>query len=416
MNLSACLFQEMRHRPFGWLLALLALAMATACVVSVVGIIRAHDAETEAQLAALHADTAERMKALNNEARLFSKSLGFNTLVLPKAQDLGRFWGNDASDHFLPESVAATLGAGEMATLNHLLPMLRQRIDWPAYGGTAVLIGIRGQIYIKNPAKQQPIQEEIQPGTIVLGHSLAQGLGATPGSSVTLRERPFTVARVVPAKGNADDISALVHLDDLQELLDKDGQLSGILALSCDCAGGEPEPIQLELDQLADGLQVSIMTVRANARQRARQNIRATASAQIEEVAQRQASLRAQLTTVGSAIGALVAMGAALFVFTLSLVNARERRGEIAILRAIGCSRLWVLQLFLWKAGLLGLLAGLIGVAAGALIAQQILGGTTNITTALLALIGCTATAKLATVIPALSAATTDPATVLNQE
>ena len=68
------------------------------------------------------------MAEQREEARVFTKSLGFNILLLPAAQDPGEFHVRDASRHFFTSEEVRTLGDARLTTLNHLLPVLRQRI------------------------------------------------------------------------------------------------------------------------------------------------------------------------------------------------------------------------------------------------------------------------------------------------
>jgi len=409
--------REMLHRPLGWVLGTLAVAAAVACVLLVSGLLRGHDAETRTLVLQLEGRASERMKALNNEARIFSKNLGFNILLLPAEQDLGRFWANNQSDVFFDQSVAEQLAAAQLDNLNHLLPVLRHRIEWPIYDGDVVLVGIRGEIYIKNPLKQKPMEQAIEPGRMLPGSTVAERLGLQAGDRVELAGKAFQVERVLEKKGNQDDISILMNLDDVQAIVERPGQISGIMALSCVCAGGRVEPIQQELAQHVSGIQVVEFTIRAQARKRARESIQDAARAEIKDIQGSRDTLRAQLNRFGTALAIVVGVLAAILVFALSLANARERRGEVAMLRAIGLSTWRILVLFEWKAGLIGLVGGLLGCCIGlGLIRFALAPQALPIWQAVAVVVAAIAVTKLAAFLPAVLAARTDPATVLSEE
>ena len=65
--------------------------------------------------------------------------------------------------------------------------------------------------------------------------------------------RSFTVERLIEQRGDEDDISILLNLDDAQRALRREGKVSGILALSCTCAEGRGERIREELSGVLPG-------------------------------------------------------------------------------------------------------------------------------------------------------------------
>lgn len=418
MKLRYLFLRELQFRPIGFVLAVLAVAAAAACPVGVWGFLAAHDRETDALVAELESRASARMARLRDDARVFSKSLGFNILVLPQAQDAGLLFTENRSRHYLLPDQVAALGGAKLAYLNHLLPMLRHRVAWDAYGGDVVLVGVEGEIYIKAPKFQKPIKERLEAGGLRVGHAIAQRRQLEEGASVTLLGEEFSVRGVLPQKGNIDDASILMNLGDVQRLTGLAGKVSGLLALSCNCAAGDKAPIEKELREIVPGLQVVEFTVRAKARQQAREAIGAGTREEMDDIRTSRAALRDELAAFAGILVTLAATVAAVVLVVLSVMNVRERRTEGAMLRALGLGTGRLLALFLGKTLLSGLCGGVLGVCAGVWIGEAVFGTGRSVSLLFGAGVVAAATvlAVLATVAPAVHAARSDPAMILNQE
>jgi ABC-type lipoprotein release transport system permease subunit len=303
--------------------------------------------------------------------------------------------------------------------LNHLLPILRQRVRWEAYGGEVVIVGIEGEIYIKSPRKQAPIEEAIAPGQVHLGDAVRRRLNAAEGRPVDLLGTRFVVRRLLPPNGTADDVAVLMNLGDAQRLLGRADQVGGIMALSCDCAAGDLEPIRRDVQRVLPGAQVVEFAVRARARQQARMAAAQTSRAEIDDVRASRDAVRIQLAVFARALVTLVAVSSMLLLAALATANARERRGEVAIWRALGLSTVNVLALFLVRGGLTGALGGVLGTGVGVLTARVAAGVPPRELPPML-LAGAAAlalaVAVLATLLPAWYASRQDPAPILNEE
>ena len=419
MNLRHCLLREMALRPMGWVLGIIALAAASGCILGSMALLHKHDSQSTRLISELQQRAQVRMDDLNREARTFSKNLGFNTLLLPKEQDLGRFWENNRSDVFLSSALSAQLANADLATLNHLLPVLRHRHDWDLLKGTVNIVGIEGEIYIKNPAKQQALEQHIGSSKLVLGYGIAAQLDKQPGDNVRLFDQDFTVFRVMEKKGNADDYSMLMNLGDLQKALDLPGRISGLMALSCECAGDGTELIEQELrQQKISGLQVVGFTVRSRVRMRARQVIQEAANAEKHDIAQSRKALRAEVHTFAFILISLVSIAAAVLVFVMTVTNARERRSEVGILRAHGISRRQIALLFMGKAVITGLVGGLLGTAIGAVCLHWKTASLTSLGSEPFFWVVAVSVgiSIIASALPSFIAASTSPSTILNQD
>ena len=358
------------------------------------------------------------MAALQDEARKFSKNLGFNCMLLPPGQNLGQLYADGRSEHFFDEEEVTALADARLETLNHLRPVLRERIGWPEQNRDIILVGVRGEVYIKAPRWQKPIEEAIKPDRAHVGHALAGELGLQPGAKLTFRDRTLTVGHILPQAGNEDDITLRVSLETAQELLNHPGKVSAVLALMCNCADGDPDIVRRETEKFIAGIQVVDFTVRVRARQTARSAIAKGTEAELEDIKTSRAELRGQIAAFAKLLTALVSTAAVLLLGVLTLNNARQRRAEVAMLTALGLSAKRILGLFLAKALLIGVVGGvmgcLIGIIGTRLMAGQ--GATVDPPFAVIVLAFSVGLAVLASLIPAAAAAKQDPAGILNQE
>ncbi len=410
--------KELRYRPGGLLLGVVAATAVAACIVCARGFLAGHDAETAALVGALEERAAARMAQLRDDARVFSKSLGFNILLLPEQQDAGALYAENRSTHFFTQEQAAALGRARFATLNHLLPILRHRVHWDAYGGDVVLVGVEGEIYIKAPSFQKPIEERIEPGTAHVGDAIARRLGLKPDDRFEMLGETFLVGRIQPQSATVDDISLLMNLGDVQRLSGSHGKVTGVLALSCNCAAGDLDPIRQEVGGVLSGVQVVEFTVRARARERARSAIAEQTRAEMEDLKASRTALRKQVGHFAGLIVALVMAGAAVFLAVLTSVGVRERRVEMAMLRALGLSSSAVVGLVLSRSVLTGVAGGVLGCVVGWMAVRIVTGAAVVVATGFMLAVVCAAllVALAAAMGPAWRAARTDPALILNQE
>lgn len=420
MKLSLLLTAELKYRRMTSAVACMAVWIAAACVCGALLTLKAYDLQTDAEVNALQERAHDRMASLENEARLFAKSLGFNIFVYNSNQDLAEFYSSDTSTHFLSMQQAQALADSDFEFLNHLLPILRERYTWEEQSRSVIIGGIQGEIYIKQQW-QEPMEVELRPGEVQLGYDLSHELQISSGETIRIGGRAFQVTTVRNRLGTKDDITIFMNLSDAQELLKRPGQISGILALSCNCEAGDVEPIRRGLSKIIPDADVVEFTVRAKAREQARKAIAETAAKELKDIQTSRANLRKTLSGFSMLFSGFITLVSIFLLLFLYGNNVRERKSEVAILRALGVSAASIHSLFMAKALILafaGSIAGCVtGILAAALFSPQIRSvpvTTLLATAAAIVLVSCFSS-LLACWWPARSAASRDPGLVLNE-
>ncbi len=420
MNLLTLFFSELKYRWRGSLIAACAVAVAVISVTTVLHLLSDFDTQTQGKVLALQERSQVRMDALENEARVFAKSLGFNILVYHEGQDLATFHAHDVNTHYLTTEQAQKLADANFPLLNHLLPFLRHRYALPAFDGEVIIAGIEGEIYIKRKF-QAPLEVRVEPGQVQLGSSVASKLDKKIGDSIQVDDKFYQVTHLRDQLGTKDDIMIFMNLGDAQRLLGLPGKLSGILALSCDCAAGDMVPIRKELKKLIPNADVVEFAIQARARERARRAIKQAAQAEISDILTARMELRSQLNQFSLLFAGVIVGASALLLIFLYSHNVKERRHEIAILRTLGV-RLWkIVLIFVAKSFLLALFGSVGGYFGGLALSRQLTRAAHGVipfdSLLLLILFAVSASVSIvASLIPVFVAAQREPGFVLNEE
>jgi ABC-type lipoprotein release transport system permease subunit len=421
------LIKEILCRRLNFALGVLAVTIAVAVLTGAVELLKCHDLRTQQILADKEKQTQEKMAVLRDEMRKATLKLSFNLVILPKEQNLRDWYMKDYSDYYMPEEYVTRLTASGIVVIQHILPILQQKVAWPEKKRSIILVGTRGEVPHLDGAEKKPLLEPVPPGTIVLGSELHKSLGLKPGDSVKMFDRDFTVHKCYDQRGSKDDITAWIHLKEAQEILDKKGTINAIMALECLCEGVD-ELLPLVRSEIAEVLpdtQVIEFGSQALARFEARTKVGEEANALLEQEKQSRERMRAERERFAAIIVPVVMVGCAVWIAVLGFSNVRDRRSEIGILRAMGFRSGQVMMLFLSKSlamGLLGAVIGsFIGVFSGGRLATLIDGGSETAASCgfagagiiLLAVGAAAALTVTAGWIPASIAAAQDPAEIL---
>lgn len=425
MNLSRLVFREIRHRKPSFALGVLSVSVAVAFLVASLAILQKHDARTEQIIAAKAVEIEQQMAKLEDDYRKVMLKMGFNVMILPKDQNLSDLYADDFASKYMPEEYATRLAKSRVATINHLLPSLQQKVKWPEYQRTVLLMGVRGEVYLQS-AQQKPLLDAAAPGTMILGQELARSFPLKVGDKTKLMGREFTVAKINPERGNKDDITVWINLAEAQELLDKRGLINGILALDCTCDTVDRlARIRSEIARILPDTQIIEYASQALTRAEARQRAATEAQTSIQREKEGRAKLRREREALAAVLVPVVVVGSAVWIGLLALANVRDRRGEIGILRALGLQTRQILLIFLGKAVVIGLGGAAFGYLVGRTIGAlwRDAPGATPLHVAFVdplllvaVLVAAPLLAALASWLPAMSATQQDPAVVLREE
>ncbi len=419
MTLHRLILREIRHRKVNFALSVLGAAVAVAAVLSMVGALRAYDRETEAVIDEMEVATKAEMTKLEDEIRKSMKGLGFNLFIFPEGQDLSEVYAEGFASKTMPEEYVTRLAESGVVTVNHLLPSLTKKLEWPERKRTVILIGVRGEVPIAHRSPKAPLIDPVEPGHLVMGYELHRSLGLKKGDKVTFMEREFIIDDTYEARGSKDDITLWMNLGECQEMLGMKGQINAIQALECNCATvdrlGE---IRAELGEILPRTQIIETQSTALARAEARNQAAATSRAQIEAKKEQRARLRAEREKLAGWLLPVATLVSMIWIGLLAFINVRERLPEIGILRAIGVRGRTILGAFLGRAVLAGVVGGVIGVFIAKVVKLPSVDSGPIIESGewIAAIVAAPLLAALAAWLPSLAAAQRDPAEVLRHD
>jgi putative ABC transport system permease protein len=373
MNIWKIIRRELKHKKTGFITGILSLMVATSGFVGTYILLRGDELATEHMFVQKERELREEMLQLEDDYRIIMRNMGYNVLILNKDQSIPELEKNGYASTYLDYDDAWVVAESGIKTLNHLMPVLQQKIFWKERGRDIYLTGIPGQVPVySKPGHltadyeyRSPIMERVPEGKADLGEEVAVSLNLRPGDKISIMEEGFEVNRIYARRGTRDDMTVWVPLDDAQRILKRPGKINGILALECVCAIEELGQLRQEMSEILPHAQVfefsSLIAARADVRLRASRLHEEMVTAEMMH----QIEMRKEKERLATILVALLIAGASIWIFVLILNNVRERKHEIGILRAIGFSRFQVLQIFLGKSVVMGIIAGVAGCLLG---------------------------------------------------
>ncbi len=434
MDIWSLILGEIRYRKTGFFIGLACVVAAIGSLVGALTLLKTHEARTEAILAERERETRVEMDRLENDYRRIMRELGHNVMILHEDQSRARLRSLGHPDTYMPEEYVYRLAEGRIETLNHLHPVLQERVTWPEQDLEIILTGTPGQVPVSHltrfltddgQAYRNPLVETVPEGALEIGHAVARDLGLRPGDTVTLMGEDFEIHRIHPPQGTHDDIMVWANLEKVQRWLDKEDRINAIFALECICDIDGLGAITEEVGNILPDVQVlefsSLVIARGEARKRAEEEARRAVAAEIRH----RSEIGEERRAFAAILVPLVLLASGVWVFFLVLANVRERAAEIGILRAIGVGESTIVAVFLGKAVLIGLIGAVFGYLAGVIVGA-VWGGIPLFSAELVrmfhpllfvvALFVAAALCALASWIPAVRAAQKDPADVLRRD
>lgn len=426
MTLFKLIRKEIGHRKINFGLSILAVAVAAAAWLLSDAFLTSANLQSEALIQEKVEETEKHMKKLEDDIRKSMKGLGFNIYIFPEGQDLSEVYSQGYASKTMPEEYVYKLANSNIVTVNHLLPTLTRSLEWPEHKRKIVLIGIRGQVPKSHGKPKKPLVNPVAENDMVLGYELHKSLGLKVGDKATFMGREFTVSKIHRQRGSKDDITAWINLGVCQQLLGMEKRINSILALECNCASvdriGE---IRKELLAILPGTQIIEHDSKALARAEARNKTHETALLEIESIKKQQHELRLKRENMVAIMVPFVAILCMATIALLAFLNVRERIYELGLLLSLGVKTSKILFAYLVKACLSALVGALIGVGLLYLCLNFGKESYFNSHSAcalvqsskvILIIVAMPVLAMLATWLPALWAAQTDPAEVLRHD
>ncbi len=382
MTTIGLIFKEIRHRKTNFVLGVLAVAMAVAMLVAFFTASKAAERET---------------------ARLML-TLGYNLHIIPKDTDMEHFLVTKIPDKTMPQQYLQALANQKKVSYNHLLASLQKQMSWR--GINVILTGLATEIC--PPGSTKPSMAfQIEPGTVYVGHQIAQQLSIHKDDVIDIGSKTLKVARCLAESGGVDDMRLQCHLNDAQEILNLPEQISEIRAVDCLCFNPTDDPATILRKQIGSILpEAKVFHIR--------------------EIASTRSKTRQMIRNLFALIMPFILIACGVWIGILSIMNVRDRRQEIGIMRAIGHGSEKIAALFLGKAVIAGILGAMVGFAIGTLLALGLGPGVFKITAATIlnpewsllsqSLVLAPLFAAVASFIPIMIAVAYDPAITLREE
>jgi putative ABC transport system permease protein len=415
------LCREIAHRKMNFLLSLLAMTAAAMLFIAGPTLMEGYKEESDQQLHAMQVKADTDLANLDKRTKRIMRDLGFNLRIVHKNTDLSRLYASFVSFD-MPESYVTTLAeAPEITKIVHLVATLKQMIELE--GKPRLLVGFAPEATQSHIEQKAPMGFQIKQGTVFLGHLAGEGYKV--GESIEVIGKSFEIVNILAPRGTRDeDIFVAMHLKDAQQLLEKEGLISEIVALGCKCKTVDRvQEIMAQLEAVLPEARVVELSTRAIAREEQRQLVSKHYQQQMNDYEAGREGIRTVLLGLNNQVIPLIVLVCVTWAGLLAWSNVRQRRTEIGLLRALGKNSTGIISLLLGKALIVGLLGGILGSLLGLAIASQLAQSellavsAENFQTPTLLLVatigGAPLVAALASYLPTLIAVQQDPAVVL---
>jgi hypothetical protein len=354
--------QEIRRRPWQFLLSCVAVASGVTVVVGCLLALGKERREASALLADQERQLDERFAHYSQTLAEAMTKAGFNVIVLPAGQELDDWYREDFAAKSFPADLRPRLERPPLATIEHLLPRLVGRFVWPERKWTVIVYGTAPEPIQPSALGTRWLDRSVPPGHVDIGCELAQAFRLQAGQELAVGGTAYRVRRCLPATGTKEDIGLLFALQDAQRILGRPGQVNEILALEKPVAWGDIEQVRSELARRLPQAQAVEIRNRVVASVWARRMTEKEARNLLDRERRRQADLQRghRRLAVAASLSALAV--SALWLAVMTTLNLSRRRREIGLLAALGLSPGGVRNVFLIRV----LLAAVCGIAIGA--------------------------------------------------
>ena len=425
MTLFRIIRREISYSRGTFLMGVAAVIIAVLSYIISLSILSSSNASFLNTMQSMKDNLEQEISGLENAIRKSMKGLGFNIHIYPEKQDLAVIYEQGYGEQTMPESYVETLANSKIVTVNHLLPRLTQMVKWKEKDQSVLLIGVRGEVPIafRGDNRKKALIDPVKVGNIVLGYELHKKHGITPGDTIRFMDKELSVTATHSSRGTVDDITAWMALSTVQELLEKPDMINGILALECNCESLDRlGDIKKEIGQILPNTKIIEKESKALARAEARNKVKRTGQALIEDFALSQKTLLLNQSITATLFVMTVSALSICWIAYLTFSNVAARSVEIGILGAMGFGGAKLVLLIISRAMLMGVVGTLLALMISLIVVPLAWGNYifgaifTNYANIFILLFVPTVLACSAAWIPAIKASSKDPAAVLRNE
>ncbi|MCP4449848.1 MAG: FtsX-like permease family protein [Planctomycetes bacterium] len=391
MTTIKLILKEIAHSRYNFALSLAAVSAGVALFVAFFALTLASDLET----------------------KKIMLDLGQNLRVIPKHTNMDSYYDQGFSDQVMPQDTLANFIHSSGLVYTHLTATLQRKMDWQ--GSPIIVTGVLPEVYPQNGKKKDmPTTFSITAGHAYVGHLLAEKHGLKTGDILDLAGHTLTVEQTLARSPNddRDNIRIFMHLGDAQTILELPDQINEIKALECLCLVEGPDGDQaIDLEQLARDELAAILP-----------DARVLLSRGIADIRQKQ---RAMIQKYAAFVMPMLCVALGLCLAVLALMNVRQRRHEIGIMRALGHGTSRISLLLLGKFVVIGGVAATVGFYVGTALAAHVGPDIFPITAQAIkpdyglfqrAVVAAVAFSIVSAFIPVMMAISTDPARTLKND
>jgi putative ABC transport system permease protein len=247
-------------------------------------------------------------------------------------------------------------------------------------------------------ARQDPELLVLKDNEILVGSTLAAGLGVMEGDFLNLSGQEFRVFAMLKDSGSSEDEQVLMNLGAAQALLGRPNEVT-VIELAADYTLGSEDALIAQLREVLPNAEVT----------------------SLRQEALRRDELLTRLVRFGMSVSVLILFVGMLVVGLTMSGAVRERTREIGVFRAIGFRKSHVTKIILMEGVFISVLGGIFGYIAGmtaARYAGPLLAGMEiqvpwRFDLLALAVILAVVIGLAASIVPARQAARLDPAEAL---
>ena len=414
MNVLQMALREIGYRKRNFLLAIISISAAVASFVASATLLENH----HRKITQIHQEIEAKLRSTVEELQKGISDavtrLGFDIIIIPREQDLTDWHTENYASKNMPEEYATKLAGSNLLSIKQIVPRLRKKIRWTEKGWTVIIVGVGNML---QAGKESPDFHITPPerSTVELGHELHTALNIKAGDKIHVLNKEFTVSKCLEEKGNQDDITIWMHLEDAQNLLDCKGVINEILAVECRGAWQQVAKIREEINKILPDTQIIEKTSHVITKAQAILTTENETRASLE----RESNARIKLMKAKIRIGILLALLSAsisiAWLVFLTITNVRSREQEIGILSTLGYSLSYIMGLFVIRLLLVcisGCILGyLIGRTVPSLHETKLIPEASTITIFVIAI----AIIIISGIIPVIISLRRDPSEILNR-